>query len=248
MHTRWKRMLQERPVARGRSRHRVPSLRRSLVALLMACAGLAHTPCPAAADEPYGRACLVVEERSGNEPQDVVTSVFDDGSTPGSGKRLALYADASVDAYVLVAAFNDQDRRLTNGWRPQLVEMKAWEERHLPLAPATWEWTGPVEPFEVYVVFLTRTAEGLDTLQRLVAALQKPTADAALLDLQANKLREELARGMVGQPPLVVHAGAVSSAWGGTLRGEPFPWPKQAQKAVCDAKGRGALLFRHGPS
>jgi hypothetical protein len=213
----------------------------------MMCLGLVSAVSPAGADEPYGRTCLVVEESSADNPPVVTTTAFDESSKPGPGKRLALYVDASVASFVLVAAFNDKDRRLTNGWPPQLVEVKAWEERHLPLAPVVWEWTSPTEPFEVYVVFLEQTAEGLETLQRLVAALQESTADSTLLDLQAKKLREELARGIAEQKPLTLHAGASSSAWGGTLRGEPFPWPKQAQRAVFGAKGRGVVIFRHAP-
>ena len=240
-------MIQGLPGVCRRTRHRAPSLRRSLLALLMACVGLVCTASPAGADAPHGRACLVVEELSGNAPQNVTTTIFGDGSTPGPGKRLALYADASVDAYVLVAAFNDKDRRLTNGWPPQLVELKAWEERYLPLAPAIWEWTSPTEPFEVDVAFLERTAADIESIQNVIAVMQDPTTDPLLRDRQAKKLREEIVTWTAGQEDAVFHGGVASSAWGGTLRGELFPWPKMARKAVFGAKGRGVLIFRHGP-
>ncbi len=212
----------------------------------MVAAGVACLACPAGADEWYGRACLVVEALSPEEPPRVTTTVFDDASTPGPGKRLALHLDASVESYALAAAFNDTDRRLTNGWPPQLVELKAWEERRLPLTPVRWEWTSGTEAFDVYVVFLERTAEGLDALQPLVAAMQDPKTDPALRDLQAKKLREQILGWMTGQETAGLHAGAEASAWGGTLRGEPFPWPKLAKKAGFGAGGRGVLLYRHG--
>ena len=213
----------------------------------MANIGVLFIPPPSArANEPYGRACLVVEELSPEDPQHVTTTVFDDSSKPGQRKRLALYVDATVDSHVLVAAFNDKDRRLTNGWRPQLVELKEWEERRLPLAPVAWEWLTQADAFDVYIVFLERVAEGFETLQNLVAAMQDPQADPVLLDLQAKKLREEIARWMTRQEGPTFHAGASSSAWGGTLRGQPFPWPKMAQKATMRANGHGVLIYRHG--
>lgn len=195
----------------------------------------------------YGRACLVVEEASTQADNLLVsTSLFDEHAMPGPGRRLAVYADASIDSYMVVAAFDDKDRRLTNGWRPQLIQLKAWEEQRLPFAPTTWEWTKQAGGFSVYVVFLKRTAEGVDVFQNLIAAMQDPKAEAALLDLQAKKLREEIITSMGGQEPAVFHAGTAAMAWGGTLRGEPFPWPKLAQKVEFQPNGRGVLLYRHG--
>ena len=213
----------------------------------MACVELVCTVSSSGADEASGRTCLVVEEFSADDPPVVTTTAFDDRSKPGPGKRLAVYVDASVDSFVLVAAFNDKDRRLTNGWPPQLVELKAWEERHLPLAPAIWEWTSPTEPFEVDVAFLERTATDIESIQNVIAAMQDPKTDPVLRDRQAKKLREEIITWTAGQEDAVFHGGVASSAWGGTLRGEPFPWPKMARKAVFGAKGRGVLIFRHGP-
>ena len=203
---------------------------------------------PPAAAQPYGRACLVVEEVSTQADSAVVsTSPFDEHATPGPGRRLAVYADASIDSYMVVAAFNDTDRRLTNGWRPQFVQLKAWEERRLPFAPTTWEWTNQTEGFSVYVLFLARTAAGVDALQNLIAVMQDPKTGPALLDLQTKKLREEIVTSMTGQESAAFHAGTAASAWGGTLRGEPFPWPKLAQKAEFQPNGRGIVLYRHGP-
>lgn len=211
----------------------------SLWSLIALCGGLS-------AEESYGRACLVVEEASSDDPPLVTTTVFGKDSAPGPGKRLALYADSGGEAYVLAAAFNDQDRRLANGWRPQFVALRAGEEQRLPREPVAWDWTGPAEPFDVYVVFLSRAAQECDSLQTLVSAMQEPQADSVLLGLQAKKLYEELARLAVGQEPSAFHAGAVGGAWGGTLRGGPFPWPTMAQQAVMGANGRGVLIYRHG--
>jgi hypothetical protein len=198
------------------------------------------------AESAYGRACLVVEEASSDDPPLITTTVLGKDAMPGPGKRVILYADSSVDLYVLAAAFNDKDRRLTNGWRPQFVALRAGEEQRLPLEPVTWQWTGPAELFDVYVVFLSRAAQERDSLQTLVSAMQDPHADPVLRDLQAKKLYEELARLLAGQEPAAFHAGAVGGAWGGTLRGSPFPWPTMAQKVAIGADGRGVLLYRHG--
>lgn len=197
------------------------------------------------AEDSYGRACLVVEDMSSNDPLLITTTVLGERSTPGSGKRVALYADANVDAYVFAAVFNDTDRRLTNGWRPQGLALRAGEEQRLPREPIRWEWTSSTGPFEAYAVFLSHAAREIESLQALVSAMQDPKADPALLDLQAKKLYEALAR-FTAQEPAAFHGGAVPGAWGGTLRGEPFPWPKMAQKTVIGANGRGVLIYRHG--
>ena len=214
-----------------------------LIAILVASAGSLSVW----AEERYGRACLVVEERSAEGPQTVTTTAFDEQSAPGPNTRLTLYADASLDTSILVAFF-DHDHRLANGWRPQLVELKAWEERRLPLSPITWEWTSEAGPFEGYVVFVGQADPQFAALGRLIGAMQEPKAESALLDAQARKLRELILQGMAGgQDATPLHAGATPRAWGGTLRGEESPWPTQAQKAVFGANGRALLTYHHGP-
>ena len=112
------------------------------------------------------RSCLVVEEASGSAPDRVQTRVFHEAERPGPGKRLALYADASVEGYVLLAAFNEKDRKLANDFRPQFVKMEAGREYHLPLEPTTWDWAEETEAFEVYVVFLEKRKGGFPKVEK----------------------------------------------------------------------------------
>lgn len=194
-----------------------------------------------------GRACLTVEETSpeGQVPAVHITA-FDQNAKPGPGKRLILYADANTDGFILVTAFNAQDHGLANGWQVQWAEIKAWEELSLPATPVTWSWAEGSEPFEIYVVFFKKNFEGLADLTTLIAAMQDPANDAKLLDLQAKKLYEDINRWMQGENPAAFHAGAMPSAWGGTLRGIRFPWRQQAQKALLSDNGPGFLIYRYG--
>src|SRR3989338_3685535 len=80
------------------------------------------------AGETFAQFCLVVEESAAPGSSPIQTFAFEKNSTQGPGKRLAFYVMSKVDASVLVVAFNDKDRKLTNGWEPELVELKAWKE------------------------------------------------------------------------------------------------------------------------
>ena len=197
--------------------------------------------------ESYGRACLAVEEFSLKTNEKITESAFStQTSQPGPGKRLALYTEANVDALLFAVAFNDRDRKLANNWKPQLVEMNAWEERHLPAPPVTWDWKEGSEPFEIYVVFLKKTSEGSEELKTLVQALQNPAADPKLLNLQTQRLREMIQGWTANQDLTQFHAGAAPTAWGGTLRGAGFPWRQMAEKAVFGTNGRSFLIYRSG--
>ncbi len=135
--------------------------------------------------------------------------------------------------------------KLANNWLPQLVELKAWEELSLPAPPITWSWHEGSEPFEIYVIFFKKTFPEISELAILVTAMQNSGAGTKLLDLQTRKLRDRINRWMGGQNPNDFHAGVVPSAWGGTLRGNRFPWRKQAQKAILSNRGHALLIYRY---
>ena len=192
----------------------------------------------------FGRACLVVRDDSSAENAHRHPTVFDQTATPGAGKRLALFIEASVDAKVLIAVFNDRDRTLTHDWRPEVVELQAWQEQRLPIAPRTWEWSQPTEAFEMNVVFLARPAEDWEQAHTLVAAMQAPEAAPERLAAQARRLHGILV-GWTSAPP-AFEAGATPSVWGGVLRGAMFPWREHARTVTLDQDGRGVLMFRYG--
>ena len=76
--------------------------------------------------------------------------------------------------------------------------------------------------------------------------MQNPSADSKLLDRQTKKLREIIQRWIKAEDHSMFHAGAVPSAWGGTLRGSRFPWPQMAHRVEMDDNGRAFLIYRYG--
>src|SRR3990167_4948605 len=102
----------------------------------------------------FAKFCLVVEEPVAAGNPELKTSAFEKSSKPGPGKKLAFYAESNVDSHLLVVAFNDKDHKLANGWPPQIVELKALQEYHLPLLPASSNWDQAGDTFEVQVIFM----------------------------------------------------------------------------------------------
>lgn len=197
--------------------------------------------------EAYGRACLGVEEFSSPEDETAMkTVVFDKNSKSGPGKRLVLYADSTIESVLLAVAFDSRTRELANDWKPQLIEMKAWEEQRLPVAPVIWSWSEGSEPFEIYVVFLKKTSEGLEELETLIQAMQHSETEPQLLNLQTQRLREIIQGWTANQDLTRFHAGQTPAGWGGTLRGAGFPWRQTAEKAVFGTNGRSFLIYRSG--
>ena len=196
--------------------------------------------------EVEGRVLLVVEEAPAAESNaGVKPAIFDENSKPGPGKHLGLYADADSDSFLLVVALHPNERRLANGWRPELVSLTAAEEIFLPKSPATWDWNEGSDPFELYVVFIPKSAAGVADLRALVTAMQNPAAEAQLLDLQTNKLREQILNRMDHQDPAAFHAAQIPQAWGGTLRGAKFAWRPMAQKVPFSDEKHGFLIYRY---
>lgn len=200
-----------------------------------------------AAREAYGRACLMVEQVApGAGGKAAESSEFGEASEPGAGKRLALYADASRESYVLLAAFSAKERRLANDWRPQLVKVAPWQEVRLPVSPMTWSWEDGSKPFELFVIFLEAGSQALDELEKMIPSMQDPGVSPRLLDLQSIRLRETLESWMEGKDPSFYHWGKVPLAWGGILRGDETPWPKAARKVAMDDSGRGIVIYHYG--
>ena len=188
----------------------------------------------------HGRACLMVEEiRSGD------TTPFDGSSKPGPDKKLILFAEADADCVLVVAAFQDKDRNLANGWMPQIVEMKAWEELRLPSDSRTSPWGPDSQDFDMHVVFADAKAKGLEPLKQLISQMQKETG-GKLLEAQGKKLREDLIGWIASGNAGIFHPGSASAAWGGTLRAGRPPWRASAQNVVFPAGRQAVLIYRYG--
>lgn len=194
------------------------------------------------AGETFARICLVVEETSPTTGE-IKTSLFDENSRPGSGRRLSLYADANIDAYALVAAFQRDGQTLAYGWLPRLQKLEAWEESHLPMEPMTWDWTQGGPGFEIHVAILSGTEEDFESVRALVEAMGKSGDDPEMLALQTVRLRESLDRLAAGGEAVRFLPGVTPSAWGGTLRGTNFEWRHSAQKIPLSEQGRGYFIY-----
>jgi hypothetical protein len=189
------------------------------------------------ADKPHGRVCLSFVEPGTPEKEAALRST----STPGPGKKINVYVDASDKCSVLVVALR-KDGRLANGWRPQFAEVQEeFEEVQLPKLPMAWEWIQAGEPFEFYVLFLPPGSKDVDDVKRLVTAMQSPKLEERLLTMQTNKLRELISR-LTSEKERAHQVVATDPEVGGVFRGSSFPWRQFAQ-SVNFSEGRPGVLI-----
>jgi len=196
-----------------------------------------------ASDAIFGRVCVAVHSRSieGN----VSTKVFSDDSRPGEGKQLEVYFDAVTDGTVLIVAINPTDQTLANGWLPQTVAITAWEEYQIPQAGNLWQWQADSDPFEIYVLFFPVNWPDPEGIFKLAQAMQAPEATSKLLDLQTKKLYQQIVATIRSGSEGVLHSGAATTAWGGTLRGSRFHWKHSADKVALHPDEVGHTVYRY---
>jgi len=209
------------------------------VLLFLLISGAAATALPAAdfdEEKPHGRLALSVFEPGPPEKEEP----FQISVTPGAGKTVRAYVDASDKCVVLLAAMT-RDGKLASGWRPQLAEVPGeLEEILLPKAPVRWDWTAPSAPFDCYVLFLTPGSTDLAEAKKLVDAMQNPKADERVLALQTGKLKELIGR--LGADKGKNQAPASEPEVGGVFRGAAFPWRQFAQSVNFSADHPGVLV------
>ncbi len=216
-----------------------------IVALFAALSLPARLAAKEGADS-FAKFCLVVEEPVSAGSSELKTSAFEKSSKPGPGRKLAFYAESNVDSHVLVAAFNDKDHKLTNHWPPQIVELKALQEYHLPLLPASWNWDQASDASEVQVIFMGAANAESGKLKTLVEAMQNAGSSSQLLNLQTKKLREMINLWMGANDRTAFYAGVVPNAWGAVMRGGDFHWREKAKKVALHDDVRGFLIYRYG--
>ena len=189
-------------------------------------------------EEPHGRFCLSLFEPGPPEKEEV----FQISASPGAGKIVRAYVDASDKCSVLVAAIT-KDGKLANGWRPQLTEVPAeYEEILLPSAPVKWDWTTTSAPFDFYVLFLAPGAKEIDEAKKLVDAMQNPKVDDRVLALQTGKLKELIGR--IAADKSSANQGPVSDPEiGGVFRGSAFPWRQFARAANFAPDRPGVVIL-----
>ncbi len=209
---------------------------------LLTLAGLLVAPLQAAPydeDKPHGRVCVAVSEGGKDE-------VLRSTSTPGAGKTIHVFLDASDKCTAVVAPLQ-KNGTLANGWKPLVVDL---EEDHveveLPKAPANWEWSAAGEPFEFQILFLPPGNKESGDLRKLISAMQDPKIEARVLALQTNKLRELLGR-VAAEKDRGGQIAATDPEVGGVFRGNGFPWRQYAQGVNFSPQSPGILLIP-GPS
>jgi hypothetical protein len=187
-------------------------------------------------EKPYGRVCLSLFEPGPPEKEEA----FQASVTPGPGKTVRAYVDASEKCTVLIAPMT-RDGKLVNGWRPQLSDLpEDFEEILLPKTPAKWDWSATPIPFDFYVLFLSPDSKELVEARKLVDAMQNPKADDRVLALQTGKLKELIGRLAVEKGKN--QAPASEPEVGGVFRGAAFPWRQYAQSVNFSADHPGFLI------
>ena len=192
----------------------------------------------AAVDEekPHGRVCVSIFEPGPPEREEA----FQVSTSPGAGKIVRAYVDASEKCSVLFAAIT-KDGKLVNGWRPQLSEVPGdFEEILLPNGPVKWEWTTKSPPFDFYVLFLTSGSKEIDEAKKLVDAMQNPKVDERVLALQTGKLKELIGR--LASDKTANQGPASEPEIGGVFRGTAFPWRQYAKAANFSPDRPGVVI------
>ncbi|HEV2806143.1 MAG TPA: hypothetical protein VGW57_14565 [Chthoniobacterales bacterium] len=203
--------------------------------LLTAAAALAATQVDE--EKPHGRVCISLFEPGPPEKEEA----FQTTTSPGAGKTVRAYVDASDQSSVLIAAIT-KDGKLANGWRPQLSEVPGeYEEILLPKAPVKWDWAAASAPFDFYVIFLTPGSKEIEEAKKLVDAMQNPKVDERVLALQTGKLKELIGR-LAADKSSANQAPASEPEVGGVFRGAAFPWRQFARAANFSAERPGVLI------
>jgi hypothetical protein len=188
-------------------------------------------------EKPHGRVCLSVFEPGPPEKEEA----FQISATPGPGKIVRAYVDASDKCSVLVAAIT-KDGKLANGWRPQLSEVPGdFEEILVPNAPVKWDLATASVPFDFYVVFLAPGSKEIVEAKKLVDAMQNPKVDERVLALQTGKLKELIGR--LTSDKTANQGPASEPEVGGVFRGAAFPWRQFARAANFSPDRPGVVIL-----
>src|SRR5256714_13295468 len=189
-------------------------------------------------EKPHGRVCLSLYEPGPPEKEEA----FSISTSPGAGKTVRTYIDASDKCSVLVAAIT-KDGKLANGWRPQLSEVPGdFEEILLPKATVKWDWTATSAPFDFYVLFLAPDSKEIAEAKKLVDAMQNSKVDDRVLALQTGKLKELIGR-TAADKSNANQGPASEPEVGGVFRGAAFPWRQFARAANFAPDRPGVVIL-----
>lgn len=189
--------------------------------------------------ESYARVCVTTVDAEANE------APLTEKSSPGVGGKLVVHLDANSACAALIVPLVENGRQLANGWRPQMVELAQWDEKTLPDSQRVWNWNKGADPFELWIFFFKKDAPSVATLNKLVAAMDKPAASENTLAQQTQKLCEILGNRMTGKQQIVQGPKAGAALVGGTMRATEFPWRNYAEKVSLNDALEGTLLLRH---
>jgi hypothetical protein len=191
--------------------------------------------------KPYGRACIAVVDRAGDE--------HDIGSyQPAAGETewtVVVHVEVNHPCIVVVAAFDtDQSGHLAT-WTPEVAELKDWEDAALPKPPVAARIKA-ISAGEFYVLFLPVQSGAAADIKRLAAVMKKPGIDAPTAKLQADKLRTLISGAVADADHRHLRAGPAHPEIGGVFRGGGPDWRKFASEVNFSDESPSLLIFPLG--
>ena len=211
----------------------------SILYYCVLCFFIALSPSLAQA-ESYARVCATTVDAEANE------APLTEKSSPGVGGKLVVHLDANNACAALILPLVENRRILVNGWRPQMVELAQWDEKTLPDSRRVWNWNKGADPFELWIFFFKKDGASVGTLNKLVAAMEKPELSENTLAQQTQKLCEILGERMTGKQQIAQGPKASATLLGGSMRATDFPWRNYAQKVSLSDALEGTWVLRHG--
>lgn len=205
----------------------------------------------AGAAEPFGRAGLfVIERRSGQGNSSVRVLTYAPKILPGKGKSLRLYADASVPAAILVAAFDKKSGLLLSEFPPMLtVNEKRFSAVVFPPKSAGLPFDQK-RALDLYVIVIQPGNPDLQRLEKMVAAISgaagNPDASADILNHQSNGLKKMIDGWVRRTSAAEFVVRFPEPATAGLQRGSSILWVERAQKYPITGKAPAVRLFRIG--
>lgn len=190
--------------------------------------------------ESYARVCVTTIDSDSEE------AVLTDASSPGPGKKLIVHLDANTECTALIVPLAQNESRLANGWRPQMVVLPQWDERTLPNSGPSWRWQKSGGAFELWIFFFKRDAAGLTEIEKLVSAMQRPNLDERVLTQQTRMLRDKLSTRMSGFQQATPAPKAGTVIMNDEVRATEFPWRNYAEKVTLNDALEGTLVVRRG--
>jgi hypothetical protein len=123
-----------------------------------------------------------------------------------------------------------------------MVSLEEWKEQTLPSVGEPWPWVEAGQRFEVFVTFFPRE---MPTDTKMLVDTLRAKGKAAVQNLQAWKLREELRRWAASDSAVAPRPESAPAPIAGTARGVDFPWRAHARTVNFTDEKPGVIIYRH---